>query len=111
MQDDNGDDKPAAPVVYTELIDADIVGETAAARKLIFGRVDRWVPKAHSKVIDDRVFIARWLARKELSLWNGQFIVGSQMTRMRPFEHPAQEHIVVLIKTLQEFIDKLTDLT
>ena len=102
------------PEIYTELLDAEVISETQDARKFMFGSsVSCWVPKSTSKLIGNRLFVARWLAKKQENQWKGVMVKGTQGTRMRALNHVEHKvtDVVPLIRQVMEDVKQLLTTT
>lgn len=105
------DDTIPPPVVYTELIGAEIMGETKSKLAWIcaFGHHTIFVPKSRTDVKDDnRIFVARSLAQKNVQEWQGAFIKGTQQTRMCAVDKTMQDTIEAVANTLIKAAHTLT---
>jgi hypothetical protein len=77
---------PKLPEVYTELLGAMVFHDNDKAWKFMFGGRECWAPKSISKMIDMRLQVKQWFAIKKADEWGGQFVIGSQRTRMRAMD-------------------------
>jgi hypothetical protein len=97
---------------YVKLVGAELYGETVGARQFVFGGTIRQVGKEQSKIENGLLYIERWVARRNMVDWNGEFVPGTRFTEMKSAgqseqEQPETNAIDEVISLLEQVITKL----